>query len=126
MAIPNQILDGTPAYGTDTITINAVTYIVNKETITPNWASTEDFTAAGLPNRKHWTKGRYTWQGELQLASSATAFPAPGATFTRTPPNETSAVTFAVTVVPFEADNTPGGIRVLNVTAESGTSFTTA
>jgi len=126
MPVPNQILDGTPAYGTTTITINAVTYIVNKKTITPNWSSTEDFTAAGLPNRKHWTKGRYTWQAELQLASGSTAFPAPGATFTDTPPNETSAVTFAVTVVPQEEDNTPGGIRVVNVTAESGTSFTTA
>ena len=125
MAIPNQILDGTPAYGTDIITINAVTYIVNKETITPNWTSAEDHTAAGLPGRKHWTKGRYTWQGELQLASASTAFPAAGATFTRTPPNETSALTFAVIGVPFEADNAPGAIRVVNVSAESGTAFTT-
>jgi hypothetical protein len=125
MAVPNQLLDGTPQYGTDSITINSVTYIVNKETITPSWASTEDFTAAGLPSRKHWSKGRYKWTGELQLASGSTAFPAPGATFTRTPPNESLAVMFAVTEVPFEADNTPGGIRVVNITAESGTAFTT-
>jgi hypothetical protein len=126
MAVPNQILDGTPAYGTATITIGITTYIVNKETITPSWASTEDFTAAGLPSRKHWTKGRYKWTGELQLVDSSTVFPAPGATFTRTPPNETNPVLFAVTEVPFEADNTPGGIRVVNITAESGTAFTTA
>lgn len=126
MAVPNQILDGTPAYGTSSITIDSVTYIVNKETITPNWATAEDFTASGLPNRKRWTKGRYTWQGELQLADSSTEFPTPGATFTRTPPNEASAVTFAVTTVPYEADNQPGSIRVANVTAESGSTFTTA
>ena len=47
MPVPNQILDGTPAYGTTSITINAVTYIVNKETITPNWSSAETFNADG-------------------------------------------------------------------------------
>jgi len=119
MAVPSQILDGTPAYGTTSITINAVTYIVNKETITPNWTDAETFNADGTPNQKRWTKGRYTAQYELQLASGSTAFPPPGSTFTRTPPNETSSVTFVTTTVPYEADNGPGTIRVANVTAES-------
>ena len=119
MSVPNQILDGTPAYGTNTITVNAVTYIVNKETCTPNWGTAENHTAAGLPNQKRWTKGRYTYQGEWQLATSGTAFPPPGTTFTYTPPNEASAATFVVTTVPFESSNQPGEIRVANVTAES-------
>ena len=119
MAVPNQILDGTPAYGTTSITINAVTYIVNKETITPNWSNAETYNADGTPNQKRWTKGRYTAEYELQLASGSTAFPPPGSTFTRTPPNETSAVTFVTTTVPFEAENAPGSIRTAKVSAES-------
>lgn len=119
MAIPNQILDGTPAYGTTSITINSVTYIVNKETITPNWTSTETQNADGTPNQKRWTKGRYTAEYELQLASGSTAFPPAGSTFTRTPPNETSPVTFVTTSVPYEAENSPGSIRTAKVTAES-------
>ncbi len=118
MAIPNQILDGTPAYGTTSITIGANTYVLNKESMTLSWTSAENFTAAGLPNQKRWTKGRWQFSAELQLGSGATTYPVSGTTFTRTPPNETSAVTFVVLEMPYESDNQPGSIRVANMTAE--------
>jgi len=126
MAVPNEILDGAPPHGTSTVTINSITYIVNKETITPEWKSAENSTSTGRPNQMVLVKGRYKIVFELQLASSGTAFPPPGAQFFRTPPNESSPITFFVSEVPYEATNEVQ-IRVANVTAlEAIATITTA
>lgn len=121
MAIPLIIQDGTQPYGTGSpITIGATTYVVESETITQQQTTAEDFHADGTPNRKRWTKGRYNHDLTLQLATGSTAYPTPGATYTRTPPNEASAVTFVVPfTVPFAATNSAGAIRTLQFTAES-------
>ena len=96
MSQPNEILDGTPPHGTTPLTINAVTYIVNTQSIKCTYASDENHTSTGLPNQKLWVKGRYMFEAELQLATGSTAYPPGGTTFTYTPPNESSPVTFVV------------------------------
>jgi hypothetical protein len=118
MAIPNQILDGSPQYGTSNLTIGGTTYICNNIACTMTWTSAENQTAAGLPYQKRWTRGRWQFSTELQIATSGTPYPVSGTTFSYQPPNETSALTFVVLEVPFNATNSPGEIRVINMTAE--------
>lgn len=102
----NFIKDGTPPSGTTTITTSeAVTYIVNNETITPTWDEASNRTATGGPNQLLLVKGRYKYSGEWQLASSSTTYPTPGATFTRAVPQEAATVTFVVAGTPFEYTN---------------------
>jgi len=128
MAVPSVILDGTMPYGTGSaITINSVSYIMNNEVITPDWAEAKDNAGTGSPGRRRWTKQYYTWEAELQLATSGTAFPPPGSTFQRTPPNEASPVTFYVVQTPYNSSNQPSDIRVAKITAhEAKNSVTTA
>jgi hypothetical protein len=119
MAVPTQILDGTPPHGTmGTVTINSVAYIVEDEKVTPNWSEASDRTAAGLPNRKRWTKDRYGLELKLQLASSATAYPPPGMTFQYTPKNEATALTFIVIKTPEERNNEESFIETVTITCE--------
>ena len=119
MPTPSRILDGAPPFGTNSVTMvtSAVTYIVNSETITPNWGEAENRTANAGPNQALYVKGRYSYSGEWQLGTSGTAYPVPGDTFTRTVPNEGSSVTFVVTETPFEYTNEVA-IRVAKVTAK--------
>lgn len=121
MPIPTIIQDGTQPYGTGSpITIGAVTYVVESENITPQQTTAEDFHADGTPNRKRWTKGRYNHDLTLQLATGSTTYPVAGQTYTRTPPNESSPVTFVVPyTVPYVATNSAGDIRTCQFTAES-------
>ena len=119
MSTPNRILDGAPPFGTNSVTMagSAVTYIVNSETITPNWGEAENRNANAGPNQSIYVKGKYTYSGEWQLGTSGTAFPVPGDTFPRTVPNEASTVNFVVTETPFEYTNEVA-IRVAKVTAK--------
>tara|TARA_R110000868_G_scaffold232900_1_gene486614 strand:- start:679 stop:1065 length:387 start_codon:yes stop_codon:yes gene_type:complete len=117
MAVPSVILDGTMPYGTGSaITINSVSYIITDEEITPEWAEAMDNAATGYPGRARYTKQRYKWSATLQLATSGTAFPPPGSTFTRTVQNEATAITFVVLETPYSATNAPGDIRTAKVT----------
>lgn len=116
MAVPSFILDGTPPYGTlGTITLNAVAYIVEDEKCTPEWTEAADRLANGRPNRARQTKGRYDLELKLQLASSATAYPPPGTTFTYTPKNEASPLTFYVIDTPEERNNEASFIETATI-----------
>lgn len=122
MAVPSVILDGTQAYGTGSaITINSVPYIMSDEEITPVWDEAHDNIATGAPGRSRYTKGKYKWSATLQLATSGTAFPPPGSTFQRTPPNETIALNFFILETPYSATNQPGDTRVAKCTARQYT-----
>ena len=110
MSQPNEILDGTPPHGTTTLTINAVAYIVNTQSIKCTYTSDENRTATGLPNQKLWVKGRYMLEAELQLASGSTAYPPGGVTFTYTPPNEASPITFVV--IPEDIQDTTNDVKI--------------
>lgn len=117
MSTPNRIYDGAPPHGTtDVTTSEAVTYHVNKETITPQWAEAENRTATGGPNQMLMIKGRYKYSGEWQLASGSSLPPTSGATFSRTVENESAAITFVVGEVTVEKTN-EAAIRVANVSA---------
>ncbi len=119
MAVPNFILDGTPPYGTmGTISLNSVTYIVEDEKCTPNWSRAADRTGTGLPNRQRFTKDLYDIELKLQLASSSTAYPPPGTTFTYTPKNESSALTFFVVETPEERTNSEDFIETVTIKAK--------
>lgn len=116
MAVSNFILDGTPPFGTmGTITLNAVAYIVEDEKCTPEWTEATDRLANGRPNRARQTKGRYDLELKLQLASSATAYPVPGTTFTYTPKNEAAPLTFYVVETPEERNNEATFIETVTI-----------
>lgn len=116
MAIPNQILDGTPPHGTlGTATINAVAYIVEDEKCTPHWNSAEDRKADSTPNRKRWVKDRYDLELKLQLASSGTPYPPAGTTYNYTPKSEASAITFVVLDTPEERNNETSFIETATI-----------
>lgn len=118
--MPTNILDGTPPYGTiGTITLNAVTYVVESEKCTPHWVTAEDRTATGTPNRKRWVKDRYDLELKLQLASSSTAYPPPGTTYSYTPKNEASALTFVVLDTPRETNNEASFIETATIQLQS-------
>lgn len=120
MAIPNQILDGTPPHGTlGTATINAVAYIVEDEKCTPHWNSGEDRLANGLPNRKRWTKDRYDLELTLQLATPTTPYPPAGATYSYTPKGEATALVFVVLDTPEERNNETSFIETAKIKLQS-------
>lgn len=119
MAVPSIILDGTPPYGTKgTVTINGTAYIIEDEKLNPNWATAEDRTQTGNPNRKRWTKERYALELKLQLASSATPYPPPASTFTYAVKNEASPILFVVIETPEERNNEPGFIETVTIRCE--------
>jgi hypothetical protein len=122
MAIPSNVFDssgGTMPYGTSPVTCGGETYIVNSEDITPSYASAQAQTSVGGPGQKRWTRERFQYSGEWQLANTGTAYPEPGATFTRVVKNVTAPLTFVVVPGPVNhSDNQPGSIRVITVTAE--------
>lgn len=120
MAVPTEILDGTPPYGTKgTITIAGTVYIIEDEKVTPKWDTAEDRLANGSPNRKRWTKGRYDLELKLQLASSATPYPPPASTFNFVVKNETNPVPFVVIETPEERNNETSFIETVTIKCES-------
>ena len=123
MAVPQVINDGVTAFGTTgrdgnegAVTIGGVTYVVETQTITPNWTQASDKTATGNPGRTRWTKQAYTGSITLQLATQSTQYPNAGVTFTRPVPNEAgSPLTFVVLSAPYELSNSDTGIRTVTV-----------
>ena len=122
MAVPQVINDGVTAFGTTgisgnegAVTINSITYVVEAQTITPNWNQASDQTATGNPGRTRFTKQAYTGSITLQLATQTTQYPNAGATFTRAVPNESASLTFVVLSAPYELSNSDTGIRTVTV-----------
>jgi hypothetical protein len=123
MPQPSNVFDssgGAMPYGTSPVTISGGdTYIVNSEDITPSYTSAEARTSNGGPGQKRWTRERFQYSGEWQLANTSTSYPVPGDQFTRTVKGVTAAVNFVVAPGPVQhQDNQPGSIRVITVTAE--------
>lgn len=119
MAIPSIILDGTPPFGTKgTITIGGTAYIIEDEKVTPKWDTGEDRKANGQPNRKRWTRDRYGLELKLQLASSATPYPAPGLVFTFQVKGEATTTNFVVIETPEERNNEASFIETVTIKCE--------
>lgn len=122
MAVPRIILDGAQAYGTTvgssgTITINAVAYIVNSVTPRRNSTRAEDRVADGGPGRARDTADFDECDLELQLATSATASPKFGDTFSMTLDSNYGSETWYVGPVSPPQSNEPGQIRTVSITA---------
>ena len=117
MAVPKIILDGTQAYGTRTLTIGGVAYKVNNISVTRPSTEAEDENTDGTPNRRRETRGRATLTGELQLATSSTAYPKFGDTFSATFDAQYGSETFVLKPVPYGETNAAGDIRVVAIEA---------
>ena len=117
MPAPRIVLDGSMPYGTRVLTINAVSYKANDINIARPITTAEDNNIDGTPNRARYTAQRYQLTANLQLATSATARPAPGQTFSDTFDPTYGVETFVITEAPYVEDNEPGNIRTVAITA---------
>lgn len=118
MPVPNGYLDGTMQYGTSPVTINAVTYILNNISVDRPSTEAKDQNSVGSDQRRRVTATNPTLSAELQLATSSTTRPKFGDTFSVTLDSNYGSETWALDPVNYEADNGPGNIRVVKITAQ--------
>lgn len=118
MAVPRIVQDGSQAYGviigsSGVIQINGVSYKVNN--VTPSRASQEakDYNPDGTPGRRRDTADFDTCSMELQLGTSATAYPKFGDTFSMTLDSNYGAETWVVQPVAVPQTNGAGDIRAI-------------
>ena len=119
MPVPSFVLDGAMAYGSRTLTINAVTYKVVSLDIARPTVAAEDNLQTSAPGRKRWTGQRAQLTATLQLATGSTAYPQFGNTFTDTFDSNYGSETFVITEPPYSESNDPGEIRTVSITAEA-------
>ena len=115
MSVPRIALDGSMAYGSRVITINSIAYVMNSLSVETSTNEAADFNSDGTPNRIRKTRGARKWSGELQLATSSTARPKFGDTFTATYDSSYGSETYMLDDVPYEEDNNANSIRVIKV-----------
>lgn len=115
MSVPKIVLDGSMPYGSRAITVNGTVYKMNNLSVTPTIETAQDVNTDGTPGRIRKTRGVRNWSGELQLASSSTARPMMGDTFTAQYDSNYGTETFVFDDVPHEEDNSATSIRVLKV-----------
>jgi hypothetical protein len=116
MSVPNIVLDGVMAYGSQTVTINSVTYIANNVQISRGKDEVIDTGATGIPTRRRATETLATISMELQLATSSTAYPKFGQTATLTVDANYGAEDWVLDPVNHTETREAGDIRVLNIT----------
>ena len=119
MPTPNIVLDGSQPYGSRTLTINGVAYKANNIQIQRPTTDVEDQSTDGTPGRARYTRQRATLTAELQLATSSTAYPIFGNTFSATFDSNIGSETFVLMLTPWEESNSPSEIRVANITAKT-------
>lgn len=116
MASPSYYTDGSPAFGTTTITISATTYVAEQITINRPVAEAEDFTALGIPNRKRVTALRANGTMTIQASSGSAGKPVMGSTFSMTVDDNFGAETWVIKEVGVEQSNDAGTLRKIPVT----------
>lgn len=116
MPVPRIVLDGTQAYGSVIITVNANPFTINNFRVTRPATEAKDFKYQGDPNRLRKTVDVITFTGDLQLAASNTTYPQFGDTFTGTFDSNYGAETFCFDPPAFEMSNQAGQIRTVPVT----------
>lgn len=90
--------DGSVPYGSQSATINSVTYVGENWSVTRGSKTIDRLDANGEPSGRVTVPDFVTGTGTLQLAATTTALPPVGEDFTLTHQNE-SAVTYIVTEV---------------------------
>ncbi|MFA7301868.1 MAG: hypothetical protein WC069_06180 [Candidatus Shapirobacteria bacterium] len=120
MAAPTIVLDGSAPYGTGSpISISGVTYILENINIDRGNSEANSRDGSGRPNRARYTADVPTMTADLQLATSSTAYPAFGATFTYTADNAAyGSETWIVLPQNFVATNGEGDIRIAPLRAK--------
>ena len=125
MAYPKEILDGSMSVGTygaagsGTVSIAGQTYIVESETLTPNWTTAEARGSTGRINRKRSIKQPFTLALKLQLANSSVPYPPAGSQFTWfSKQTGVGTLNFYVKDVPEERNNEENFIESVSITAE--------
>jgi hypothetical protein len=121
MPTPAIVLDGTMAYGTQSVTINSVVYLINNVKVARAVGEAHDEGVDGRPARNRYTAGVDELTGELQLATSATAYPAFGGTFTLTLDSNYGSETWIVMPTDAEQSNSATEIRVAPLKAKKAT-----
>lgn len=109
------VLDGTQAYGTPnsgTITINGVAYILENVNVDRPESKALSRDGSGRPNRQRFTADVATLTADLQLATSSTAYPGFGTTFTLTVDANYGSETWIVMPQNFVATHGEGDIRI--------------
>ncbi len=117
MPVAALILDGSMPYGSISITAsNGVAYILEEFTVDRSSTKADDNNAVGSPQRRRATHDRSTFTAVMQLATSGTARPGFGDTFTVTVDSNYGAELFTFDPVPTTYTNDPGDIRKVRVT----------
>lgn len=98
MSLPYTTSAGLP-YGSRVLTISAVAYIANNFRVSQAGKLLERTTELGAPNGVVLIDTAYTGTAELQLASTATAFPNVSMTFSAFVPQENANLNFFITEV---------------------------
>lgn len=122
MPVPSITLDGTMAYGvtvgaSGVVTINSIAYKINSVTPTRAVDTAEDRDPDGSPNRARYTAGFDEVDMEAQLATSSTAVPQFGQTFSMTLDANYGSETWIVMPNSAAQSNDPGEIRVASFRA---------
>lgn len=111
------VLDGSMAYGTGSaITIGGTSYIIENVNIDRGNSEANSKDALGRPNRARYTIDVPTLTADLQLATSSTAYPAFGSTFTYSA--DQGSETWIVLPQNFAATNGEGDIRIAPLRAK--------
>jgi hypothetical protein len=94
--MPGTYNDGSVVFGSQTVTINAITYIAEDIDIRQGSRKIELQDATGVPNKTAFMRLRYTGTATLQLASTATIAPALFASVNLTPVGGGAALDFII------------------------------
>jgi hypothetical protein len=121
MAAPSLVLDGSMPYGTPnsgSITIDGTSYILENINISRGNSEAMSRNGIGKPNRQRFTADVPELTATLQLATSSTAYPEFGKTFTLTVDAAYGSETWIVLPQDFEATNSEGEIRTAPLKAK--------
>lgn len=116
MTSPTYYTDGSPGFGTTSLTINAVTYIAENVRINRPVKEAQQYTALGAPGQKRVTTDWAHGTATLQISSGTSGRPKMGDTFSYTTDDNFGAETFVLKMVDYEAENDAGTLRKLPIT----------
>lgn len=118
MPAPRITVDGSMAYGSPVVTINGTAYQLNNINVERPETKALDRDGSGRPQRQRWTADVATLTAEAQYATSATALPIFGQTFTLTVDPAYGSELWCVMPQNYAATNGEGDIRVIPLRAE--------
>lgn len=119
MAVPRITVDGSMAYGAPVITTSGgIAFQLNNINVERPETKAMDRDGSGRPQRQRWTADIAAITGEGQLATSSTALPIFGQTFSLTVDPAYGSELWCVMPQNYVATNGEGDIRVVPIRAE--------